>query len=494
MRCAIVVRVSTGRIEQASSLENQKRMFYRYVADKGWDIHDFYIDQKSGTTENREGLQRLFEDGIKGRYDIILSKELSRLARNVVLAYKIRDMVERYNLDLITLDGAINTIEKKGNMFGLYAWIYELEAQNTSERLKLMFKTKAQIGEFNGSNPPYGYQVVNKKLVIRKDQTPDVVRRIFREYISGKGFDSIARGLYNDDVTTPSQLAQKTNATTKWHGSSVRKILENPHYTGTLNQCRDHKLNVTSKTRKINPISDQIIIKNSHEPIIPIEDFLIAQELIKSRKRTRPQSEKYIFTNTAICNDCGRGMHFKKNRKGYICGNYNKHGAKACNSHYISQDELLIIVKNDLNRLYKKVNKDHYFQKLIRETTLKKVKLRETIENNIEELEAKKRDKTNLVIALSNGLISNDDYQLAINTLNEVITTIETDNSKISKELEHQDIEKDLKEFKKNLSTFAVLQSVTPQLLHTLIDRIEINTDGTANIHYRFKEPANPSA
>src|SRR5690554_6203927 len=120
MRCAIVVRVSTGRIEQESSLENQQRMFYKYVADNGWDIYDFYIDQKSGTTEKREGLQRLFEDGINGKYDIILAKELSRLARNVALAYKIKDMVEQHNLDLITLDGAINTLEKKGNMFGLY--------------------------------------------------------------------------------------------------------------------------------------------------------------------------------------------------------------------------------------------------------------------------------------------------------------------------------------------------------------------------------------
>lgn len=493
MRCAIVVRVSTGRIEQASSLENQKRMFYKFVADKGWDIYDFYIDRKSGTTENREGLQRLFEDGIKGKYDIILSKELSRLARNVPLAYKIRDMVERYDLDLITLDGAINTIEKKGNMFGLYAWIYELEAQNTSERLKLMFKTKAQIGEFNGSHPPYGYEVVNKKLIIRKDQTPEVVRRIFEEYISGKGFDAIARGLFNDDVTTPSQLAKKTNAASKWHGSSVRKILENPHYTGILKQCRDHKPTVTSKKRKLNSLSDQVVIENSHEPIIPIEEFVVVQELIKSRKRTRPQSEKYLFTNTAFCSDCGRGMHFKKNRRGYICGNYNKHGIKACNSHYISQTSLTDIVLTDLFRISNKINKDNYYQTLIKELTLNKEKMREIIENNISDLEVKKKDKTNLVIALSKGIISNGDYQMAINSVNEVITTLQTENSKLIKDLEHQDIEKDLKEFKKNLSTFSDIQTVTPELLHTLVDRIEINTDGTANIHYRFKEPADPS-
>uniref|UniRef100_A0A1S2LCE7 Recombinase domain-containing protein n=1 Tax=Anaerobacillus isosaccharinicus TaxID=1532552 RepID=A0A1S2LCE7_9BACI len=304
----------------------------------------------------------------------------------------------------------------------------------------------------------------------------------------------MARGLYNDDVTTPSQLAEKTNATTKWHGSSVRKILENPHYMGILKQCRDHKPTVTSKKRKHNSISDQVVIENSHEPIVPIEDFLVVQELIKSRKRTRPQSEKYLFTNTAFCSDCGRGMHFKKNRKGYICGNYNKHGIKACSNHYISQTSLTDIVLTDLNRISNKINKNNYYQSLIKEITLNKEQMREILETNINELEAKKRDKTNLVIALSNGIISNDDYQLAINSLNEVITNIVNENRKLNKELEHQDIEKDLKEFKKNLSSFTDLQVVTPELLHTLIDRIEIKADGTTKIHYRFNEPTDPPA
>jgi site-specific DNA recombinase len=493
MRCAIVVRVSTGRIEQESSLENQKRMFYKFVADNGWDIYDFYVDQKSGTTEKREGLQRLFEDGIKGKYDIILSKELSRLARNVPLAYKVRDMVEQHNLDLITLDGAINTIEKKGNMFGLYAWIYELEAQNTSERLKMMFKTKAQMAEFNGSHPPYGYEVLNKKLKIRNDSTPEIIKRIFSEYIAGKGFDAIARGLYNDGVTTPSQLAGKGNASDKWHGSSIRKILENPHYTGVLEQCRDYKPSVTSKKRKLNDRSEQVIIKVSRQPIIPLEEFIVVQELIESRKRKRPQSEKHIFTNTAICSDCGRGMHYKKNRKGYVCGNYNKHGLRACTDHFVRENKLSILLLTDIKTFSNKLNKDNYFEKLSEQIIKNKFISDATISDNKKQLEEKKKDKTNLVISLSNGIISKEDYQLAIKVTNESISKLETNNNILIKEIENQETEKELNEFKKNLDKFLNNQVLTPEMLHTLVDKIEVHADGTAEVHYRFKEPTSPS-
>lgn len=493
MRCAIVVRVSTGRIEQESSLENQQRMFYKYVADNGWDIYDFYIDQKSGTTEKREGLQRLFEDGINGKYDIILAKELSRLARNVSLAYKIKDMVEQHNLDLITLDGAINTLEKKGNMFGLYAWIYELESQNTSERLKLMFKTKAQMAEFTGSNPPYGYEVVDKKLKVRNDSSPDIVRRIFSEYIAGKGYDAIARGLYNDGVTTPSQLAGKKNATDKWHGSSIRKILENPHYTGTLQQCREYRPSVTSKRRRsVNP-ENQIIIEKSHEPIIPLEEFLIVQEIIKSRKRRRPQAEIHLFTNTAVCKDCGRAMHFKKNRKGYVCGNYNKHGIKACSDHYISEANLSDKVITDINRISQKFNKENYFSELSKKALKYKEKLESQLIEINNKLEDKKRDKSNLVISLANGVITKEDYQLAITITNDVITNLETTIQQLSRELEYQNIEKEILDFKKSLDKFINHNTLTPEMLHMLIDKIEVHADGTVEVHYRFREPTVPS-
>ncbi|WCK55147.1 recombinase family protein [Aneurinibacillus sp. Ricciae_BoGa-3] len=167
-----------------------------------------------------------------------------------------------------------------------------------------------------------------------------MIRGIFRDNVSGKGFDRIARELYEGGFPTPGQVAGKKNATDKWHVSTIIIILENPHYTGDLVQGRSTTRSVTNKNRDQVDIEKLIIVPNTHEAIISKSDFEAVQQLMNSRKRTRPQAEMHLFTNTAYCADCGRGMHFKKNRKGYMCGNYNKHGLKAYSDHLIREADL----------------------------------------------------------------------------------------------------------------------------------------------------------
>ncbi|GGM28965.1 hypothetical protein GCM10011351_13750 [Paraliobacillus quinghaiensis] len=241
MKCGVYIRVSTDKDEQKSSLENQERYFYNVIAEKGWELYKFYVDVESGTKESkRENLKNLIADARERKFDVILSKELSRLARNGKLSYEIKEIAEQNNVDIITYDNAINSIEGNIHMFGLYAWIYEQESQRTSERIKVVFNSKARRGEFKGSNAPYGYQVVNKKLFLAENDTPEVIQRIFDLYVSGMGVDAIAHRLSLDGVPTPASVAGKKNAAKFWQGSSVKNILTNPHYTGDLVQHREN--------------------------------------------------------------------------------------------------------------------------------------------------------------------------------------------------------------------------------------------------------------
>lgn len=490
MRCAVYIRVSTDKEEQKASLKNQKELFVNYISEKDWDIHEFYVDIESGTTDKREQLQLLIEDAKAKKFDVILAKELSRLARNGELSYQIKRIAEQHRIHIITLDGAINTLNGTSDMFGLYAWIYEQESQRTSERVKASLDSRARRGLFKGSIPPYGYHCVEGKLFIRQDNTPYIVKRIFREYLSGKGFDAIARELYNKGITTPAQLANKSNASDKWHGSTIKNILENAHYTGDLVQGRTTTKSVTSKIREEKNSSNFIVVENTHEAIISKEDFETAQQLMTSRKRSRPQVEKHIFTNTLFCADCGRGMHYKKNSKGYICGNYNKHGSKACSNHLTKESDLVEAILNDLNELASSINNQSHLNSLQSKLQKQKQAAKKKIDSNISEIEKLKSKKKKTLSLLVEEAITKEDYNEFIKEMNERITNAEEEVEDLRKRIQSQHEDKNiLDELQQKLSSLMLIKELTPDILHRFIDKIEITADGKAKVHYRTSAP-----
>ena len=160
-------------------------------------------------------------------------------------------MLNSYNIHLITLDGTINTLEDNTDKFGLFAWLYEEESQRISRRIKIALQQKAKSGEFKGSIPPYGYRVENKRLFLRNDETCEAVKLIYQLYLKGVGVDSIAKRLDEMGYPTPSKVAQKKNAGQYWHGSSVKLILQNPHYIGDMVQGRSTTKSVTNKGRDV---------------------------------------------------------------------------------------------------------------------------------------------------------------------------------------------------------------------------------------------------
>lgn len=261
----------------------------------------------------------------------------------------------------------------------------------------------------------------------------------------------------------------------------------NPHYTGSLVQCRDTRPTVTD-SRQLNPIKDFVIVKNTHEAIIPLETFEAVQDLIIARRRIRPQQEKHLFTNTAFCADCGRGMHFKKNRKGYVCGNFNKHGVKACSDHFIKEELLTKIILEDIKSLASKLNVDTMVDSLtknISKVENKFEKRLKKVEKSIKNLNTQKVQLTKL---LANESIDIEDYRLTIDEINNNLDKLvsekcelENSNSKI---ISKQEIAK----LKKELKHFLQFNELTPEMLHSLVDRIEIKEDGSPKITYRFSE------
>src|SRR5699024_856841 len=368
------------------------------------------------------------------------------------------------------------------------------------------------------------------------DFTPNIVRRIFNSYLSGKGFDRIARELLEEGIPTPSQIAKKANATSLWHGSSVRAILENPHYTGDLVQQRETTINVTTDKRKKNDPSEFIIVKDTHEAIISKEDFKIVQQLIKERKRKRPRAKKHLFTNIAFCSSCGNSMHYKKSRKGYICGKFNKHGRTQCTAHHVNEDALIGIITQDIKKIFSSFKSDKFRTEIGSRVTkllekdqkrllvidkeidrLKqdkinalRAKVRKEIENDEYQLldddcnskiskqnkekkiiqkNINKRIKQNKINALRDKVrkeIENDEYQLLVDDCNSKISKLNEEKILLQETLNKKQNELDFNELHKKLEEFMDNPTLDRKILHKLIERIEILEDGSPRIYYRF--------
>jgi site-specific DNA recombinase len=487
MKCAVYVRVSTDKEEQKQSLSNQKEIFMKLISDRGWDLFDIYLDVQSGTkSKKRPEFKRMIEDAKEKKFDMILAKELSRLARNGQLSYEIKNLAENRGINILTLDGAIDTLSGNTQNFGLFAWVYENESQTTSRRVKETLAIRANIGKFKGSIPPYGYYVENHKLMVKNDFTPDIVRRIFNSYIAGKGFDRIARDLLEKGVPTPSQVAGKSDASSLWHGSSVRKILENPHYTGDLVQQRETTINVTTDQRRLNDLSKQVIIEETHEAIISKGDFKVVQQLMAQRKRKRPYAKKHMFTNIAFCGCCGKSMHYKLNRKGYICGAYNKYGHTKCTDHHVKENVLIEEITQDIREMFSSLKSDTLRKDI--ESKVAKFLQRDQkrllkVDGEIEKL---KQDKVDALRAKVRKEIENEEYQLLVEDCNSSITKLNEERVILGETLNRQNEALNFKELFEQLKDFINNPILDEKILHKLIDRIEIKEDGSPRIYYRF--------
>jgi len=490
MKVAGYIRVSTNKEGQKESPENQKQLILNFLAENQYDLYDFYTDVETGTTDNREGLKKLIRDAENKQFDIIVAKELSRLGRNVELLYQLKRIAETKGVRLITLDGRVDTQDlSKQSMFGLYAWVYESESQRISDRIKSVFHMKYKSGKFLGSIAPYGYKLQDGKLIIRDDYTVEVVREIFNKYLEGWGHDKIARYLTKKKVPTPAQVAGKSNAGLYWQGTTIKKILSNPHYVGDLVQNRETSTNITNKKRKINTQNEWIIVPNIHEPIISREVFEQVQKLLESKARKgrgKTRAQKHLFTNILYCADCGASMWYRHNRKGYICGNYAKHGNIACSHHAIKEQQLIETILTDLKSIYEsfeRLDTEKQIKNKVHELQKKNTIRLQNIEKQIQKQINLKRNALQKFIG---GDISKEDYHDFVCMVQDKLQQLESEKAKIKKAMVDSQSTTDLSTIRKQLNEFLSFKTLTTEMVLRFIERIEVDNNQIVKIHYKF--------
>ncbi|MFC0475690.1 recombinase family protein [Robertmurraya beringensis] len=315
-RIAVYARVSTDSEMQASSYELQVDHYKDYVSkNPAWILADVYADEGiSGTsTKNRTEFNRMIQDCEEGRIDYILTKSISRFARNTLDCISIIRRLKslRPAVGVFFEKENIDTLDSKSELFlTILSSMAQEESRSVSENTKWGVQKRFQQGIVHMPTTFFlGYDTDEDGEIVINEEQAEVVRRIFREYLEGKGCPSIAKGLTRDGLKTG-----KGNKT--WTSDAVYKILKQEKYQGHCLAQKTVTIDFLSHKRVRNrDIQPQYFVKNTHPAIISEETFEAVQQEMKRRSlMMRDPDNKYRqhfsghspFSNQYYCGECGR--------------------------------------------------------------------------------------------------------------------------------------------------------------------------------------------
>ena len=320
LRFATYCRVSTDSDEQATSYEAQVEHYTEYIQkNPDWEFAGIYADDGiSGTnTKKREEFNRMIDDCNAGNIDMIITKSISRFARNTLDCLKYIRQLKDMNIPVLFEKESINTMDAKGEvLITIMASLAQQESQSLSQNVKMGLQYRYQQGKVQiNHNRFLGYtKDADGNLVIDPEQA-ETVKRIYREYLEGLSMDKIAAGLERDGILTGA-------GGKKWHTSAINKILRNEKYIGDALLQKTYTTDFLNKTRvKNNGLVPQYYVEGDHEAIIPKDIYLQVQEELVRRRvgktsangKKRNYSCNHCFSQIVICRECGemfRRLHW----------------------------------------------------------------------------------------------------------------------------------------------------------------------------------------
>lgn len=278
---AIYARVSTEHEAQLSALDNQVQYYDNIMAmHPDWILYDRYIDEGiTGTsTKKRKQFMRMIEDAHDGCFDLIVTREVSRFARNTVDTLQETRKLRRIGVEVYFTEDNIWTLNDEDGELRLtiMATLAQNESKKTSLRVKAGQKVSFQKGVLYGNGNILGYERVGHDLIINPEQA-ETVKLIYQLCLEGMGAKSIQYELEKRNIKTATGLSN-------WTAANISHILKNPFYCGIIVYRKQYVPDFLEQ-KKINNFGDveQIVVEGNHEPIISKEEFEEVQKLIKSR-------------------------------------------------------------------------------------------------------------------------------------------------------------------------------------------------------------------
>jgi site-specific DNA recombinase len=318
-RAAAYCRVSTDRSDQLGSFESQKLFFERYIESKtGWNLAGIYADEGvTGTsTDDRTGFLKMLDDAYAGKFDVLLTKEVSRFSRNILDAVAYTRALKSIGVAVVFLNDGISTLDPDAELrLGIMAAVAQEESRKTSERVKWGQQRKMERGVVFGPSL-LGYDVRGGTMTV-EPKGAATVRMIFDMVLKERmGVRSVAAELARRGVASRSGSAV-------WSGASVLKILRNEKYCGDLVQRKTVTTDYLTHKKKTNRGEAGLItLRDHHEPIVSREDWEAVQAELSRRaskssaspREAGAHGSRYALSGRIVCAVCG-AVYYCRTRK-----------------------------------------------------------------------------------------------------------------------------------------------------------------------------------
>lgn len=463
---AIYARVSTEHESQLSALENQVQYYDNILAQHPeWKLYDRYIDEGiTGTsTLKRKHFMRMMNDAKEGCFDLIITREVSRFARNTVDTLQETRKLKKMGVEVYFSEDNIWTFNDEDGELKLtiMATLAQNESKKISQRVKAGQTITFQNGTFygNGNILGYNYNKFTKEVTINPEQA-EIVKYIFSEFLKGNGSTIIKYKLEKKGYLTSTGLKQ-------WSASYIVRLLQNPFYCGTVVYRKSYIPDYLEQKAKRNKGEvEQVIIEGTHEPIISKEDFDKVQEIIKQRRKKLDEKKevgkgipKNIWCKKLLCK-CGskfNKMKYHKQSDGtitycYQCYKQRRIGSsqtrmkkgldtsESCNISIVQEWKLVLmanvifdVIWNDKERIIDMANQ--LIDETIKDDDFQNEYLKELEENKNKILTYEKK-KRKLIDMYLNDLIDKENYKAKKDDLDQVINDYLNKN----KELESKQV------------------------------------------------------
>ncbi len=425
LRVAAYCRVSTETEEQNSSYEVQVAHYTEFIKKNAeWEFAGIFADDGiSGTnTKKREEFNRMIDECMEGNIDLVITKSISRFARNTLDCLKYIRQLKDKNISVFFEKENINTMDAKGEvLLTIMASLAQQESQSLSQNVKLGLQYRYQQGKVQiNHNRFMGYTKDEEGNLIIVPEEAEIIKRIYREYLEGKSLAGIGRDLEKDGILT---AAGKP----RWRPETIKKILMNEKYIGDALLQKTFTVDFLTKKRVKNEGHvPQYYVENSHEAIIPKELFLQAQEELHRRnniytgadKNKRLYSSKYALSTITFCGDCGdiyRRVYWNiRGRKEFVwrCVTRIEQGPETCKNRTVKEGDLYDTVMTAINRLL--AGGDNMIRTL--EDNIHAV-IGDTTEYKISEINKLLEEKQKKVISLAN---KGKDYEFLANEIDKL--------------------------------------------------------------------------